>query len=84
MTSIEVLEHEFGRRVRERRLELGMSQEDLAHACGLHRTYIGSVERGRRNISLVNIVRIADALGVDPGRLLWHIEVPAGGVLVRA
>lgn len=72
--AIILLEHEFGKRVRSRREELGISQEDLARRSGLHRTYIGSVERGRRNISLVNIVRIADALGVDPGRLLWHIE----------
>ncbi len=60
----------FGERVRARRLELGFSQEGLAHAAELHRTYIGGVERGERNLSLVNVVKIGHALGLDPGDLL--------------
>lgn len=64
----------FGERVRARRLELGLSQEDLADACGLHRTYIGSLERGERNVSLINIVRIAEGLRIDPGRLVWRLD----------
>ncbi|MGI8774472.1 MAG: helix-turn-helix domain-containing protein [Actinomycetota bacterium] len=60
----------FGERVRARRHELGLSQEEVAERAGMHFTYVGSVERGERNISLVNIVRLAAALGVDPGELL--------------
>lgn len=59
----------FGLRVRELRAERGHSQEGFAALVGIHRTYIGSVERGERNISLDNIHAIADALGV-PARVL--------------
>ena len=55
----------FGRRLREIRKGKGVSQEALALSCGLDRTYIGGVERGERNISLVNIHRIARAIGVS-------------------
>lgn len=61
---------EFGARVRARRLELGRTQEQLAEAAGLHFTYVSSVERGERNISLRNIIRLAAALDVDPGELV--------------
>lgn len=60
----------FGERIRELRSTAGVSQEELASRCGLHRTYIGSVERGERNVSLQNIVKIARALDVDPGTLV--------------
>jgi transcriptional regulator with XRE-family HTH domain len=55
----------FGQRVRQIRSQHGWSQEELADQCGLHRTYIGGVERGERNISLLNIAKIATALQVE-------------------
>lgn len=61
---------QFGRRVRREREEQGFSQEELAHRANLHRTYIGSVERGERNVALINLTRIAYALRVDPGDLV--------------
>jgi transcriptional regulator with XRE-family HTH domain len=67
----------FGRVVRERRASLGLSQEELADRAGLHRTYVGSIERGERNPSLLNIARLALALRVKPSDLMP--EVPRGG-----
>ena len=66
---------EFGRRVRARRQELGLSQEALADACGLHWTFVGQVERGQRNLTLHNIVKIAGGLEVDPGELVRAIQL---------
>ena len=60
----------FGERLRSIRKKRGLSQETLALTCGLDRTYIGGVERGERNISLLNIHKIADALSVSPRELL--------------
>jgi transcriptional regulator with XRE-family HTH domain len=59
----------FGRRVRVLRVARGMSQEDLADAAGVHRTYVSSLERGLRNVGLDNVYRLADALGVEPSEL---------------
>lgn len=52
----------FGKAVRKRRRKLGVSQEEFADMCGLDRTYIGGIERGERNVALVNIEKIANAL----------------------
>lgn len=54
----------FGERVRELRKAKGLSQEELAMACDLDRTYVGGVERGERNVSLINIEKLSLALGV--------------------
>jgi transcriptional regulator with XRE-family HTH domain len=59
----------FGKRVRELRKHMGLSQEALALACNLDRSYIGSVERGERNISLLNILKISEALGISTREL---------------
>ncbi|HVW93942.1 MAG TPA: helix-turn-helix transcriptional regulator [Devosia sp.] len=61
----------FGCRVREVRLRAGLSQEELAHRASLDRSYVGGVERGERNVSLVNIHKIAKALNVSP-EVLFH------------
>jgi transcriptional regulator with XRE-family HTH domain len=63
------IQKQFGERVRELRKQKGFSQESLALACGLDRTYIGGVERGERNISLINIYKIAEALRVNAREL---------------
>ncbi len=60
---------ELGYRVREIRLGMELSQEDLGESSGLHRTYIGHVERGEVNLSLLNLLKIAAALNVDAGDL---------------
>ncbi|MEI6203273.1 MAG: helix-turn-helix transcriptional regulator [Enhydrobacter sp.] len=65
---------QFGAAIRRLRLRAGLSQESLAAAAGLHRTYVGSIERGERNPSLVNIERLASALGVPASRLLREME----------
>lgn len=59
-----------GALVRARRLDLALSQEELAHRAGLHRTYVGSVERGERNVSVANLYALADAMDVKAGELL--------------
>jgi transcriptional regulator with XRE-family HTH domain len=64
----------FGKAVRELREERGWSQEAFADLCGLHRTYIGGIERGERNIGLLNILRIAKALGIQPSLLLGDFD----------
>ena len=55
----------FGNRVKELRKEKGLSQEELAHLAGLHRTYVGMIERAEKNITLNNIEKIANALDVN-------------------
>lgn len=63
------IRNKLGKRVRELRKQRGWSQEELASKAGLHRTYIGSVERGEQNVSIDNIERLAKTLGVSIGTL---------------
>lgn len=60
----------LGAAIRQKRLQLGWSQEELADRTGLHRTYIGGIERGERNVAVKNIQAIAEALGVPASTLL--------------
>lgn len=62
---LESARQRFARNLRQFRLALGLSQEELAEHCGLHRTYVGSVERAERNISIDSMERFANSLGVD-------------------
>ena len=63
-------QQQLGVIVRRRRDALGYSQEEFAEQCGMHRTYMGAIERGERNVSLLNLRRIAAALGLDLSALL--------------
>ena len=60
----------FGERVREERLKQGLSQEKLASRAGVHRTYIGMIERAEKNITLENIEKIANALSISISSLM--------------
>jgi transcriptional regulator with XRE-family HTH domain len=61
---------ELGRRIRSRRIELGLSQMALAFKVGLDATYISDVERGTRNLGVENLLRLAEALDLDPACLV--------------
>jgi transcriptional regulator with XRE-family HTH domain len=64
----------FGTVVRRQRQLLGISQEELAGRVGVHRTYMGDIERGRRNVALLNLDRIARALETDLAGLMADVE----------
>ena len=64
----------FGKNVRRARLTRAISQEELAEIADLHRTYIGAIERGERNVSLKNIIRIAHALNLTVSKLTKHVS----------
>ena len=66
---------EFGARVRRYRKALDLTLEGLAEEAGMHWTYIGSIERGERNVSLVNILRLARALDVRPEELVRGLRL---------
>ena len=68
----------LGERVRERRGELGLTQEEFAERVAMHPTYISLVERGLRNPSLENVCRIARALGVNAGLVMWDLDKVEG------
>ena len=60
----------FAANVRRRRVALGLSQEKLAELAGVHRTYVGMIERSEKNVRIYNIERLATALDIRPGSLL--------------
>ena len=68
----------LGRAIRAQREDRGISQEELGFRSGLHRTYVGGIERGERNPSFTNILRVAEALGVSASELLSVAEGRSG------
>lgn len=66
---------DFGERVRAVRRQRGLSQEALGTRAGLHRTYIGHIERGEVNPSLKNVLLVSQALEIDPGELLRGLQL---------
>lgn len=66
----------LGLRIPHLRESRGWSQDEFAHRCGLHRTYVGGIERGERNVALLNLHRIASALGLSLAELFAHDEGP--------
>jgi transcriptional regulator with XRE-family HTH domain len=63
----------FGKALRKRRQKLGVSQEEFADQCGLDPTYVGGIERGERNVALVNIAKIANAFEVPLSELFRDV-----------
>lgn len=63
----------FGQKVRDERLKQNLSQEELAAKAGVHRTYIGMIERAEKNITLLNIEKISKALGINISKLLGDL-----------
>jgi transcriptional regulator with XRE-family HTH domain len=68
------LQKALGQRVRQLRLRKGYSQESFADHCGVHRTFMGTIERGETNLSLQNLARIAVGLGITLSKLFSGIE----------
>lgn len=64
------LQRRLGVHLRDRRLALGLSQEEFADVLGIHRTYMGAIERGERNLTLRSVERIAERISLDPAELL--------------
>ncbi len=70
---MEEIRSRFGRAVRKRREQFGISQEEFADMCGLHRTYVGAIERGERNVSVVNLEKIARAFNISLSKLFHGV-----------
>ena len=73
MPTNHILLKKFGDRVRSLRNQAGISQEKLAELAEIHRTYVSGIERGERNVSLINIMRLASALDVSVSKLMEGI-----------
>jgi transcriptional regulator with XRE-family HTH domain len=65
---------QFGRRIRELRLKRRLSQEELAERVGIHRNYMSQIENGRRNISLLNVIKLARGLQVSLPKLMEDVD----------
>ena len=65
----------FGQVVRKRRQSKGVSQEELADRCNLHRTYISEIERGLKTVSLLSLLRIVEALDIPAHTLIEEVEL---------
>jgi transcriptional regulator with XRE-family HTH domain len=68
------LQQDLGRAIRAHRERRKISQEDFADAIGMHRAYYGAIERGLKNLTLRNIARVAEGLGVTPAKLFVDAE----------
>jgi transcriptional regulator with XRE-family HTH domain len=68
------IEEKIGLALRSHREKIGLSQEQLSFKANLHRTYVGSVERGERNISVVNIIALCKALNLKPSELFKNLD----------
>lgn len=68
------LARQLGTLIRQLRLEVGISQEEFADRCGLHRTYIGSIERGEKTITVETALKIAQALGLSLSQMFSQLE----------
>jgi transcriptional regulator with XRE-family HTH domain len=64
----------LGHRIRELRQRSGLSQEELADLAGLHRTYVGGIERGERNVGVLNLLQLARAMKIRPSELLTEFD----------
>ena len=73
----------LGQRIRELRTERGFSQEGFADKCGVHRTFMGTIERGESNLSFQNIAKVATTLGVSLSRLFSDLETNAQSLATR-
>ncbi|WP_263377194.1 helix-turn-helix domain-containing protein [Granulicella aggregans] len=82
--SSNVILRALGSRIRELRTERGYSQEGFADHCGVHRTFMGTVERGESNLSFSNIAKVADTLGVSLSVLFLNIEEQARALAANA
>jgi transcriptional regulator with XRE-family HTH domain len=71
--SLASLDHDFGQG--RSKTGLDISQEELAHRAGLHRTHLGFIERSERNITVLNLIGVCTALGVDPGEVVKGLRV---------
>ncbi len=77
---VQNVQRSLGRRIRELRTKRGWTQEQFAEFCGLHRTYMGHVERGEKNVSLSTVLRVANGLGIRISALFGRSqEIPAPG-----